>query len=120
MVFSLRSRAAGDGHGDDQGDARMADRGGQPEPPRRPRAEQQVRDAAAARTRPRDAGEPVTRSTSRPTAVDCTKVPLAETIWPAKYQRKGRDRRARKTLSRMAGRTRHMAAAEFSLTRTEM
>ena len=35
-------------------------------------------------------------------AVCCKKVPLAETTWPAKYRRKGWDRRARKEFRRVA------------------
>jgi hypothetical protein len=49
----------------------------------------------AASTRPSSAAEPVSRRTSQPIAVCCTKVPLAEATWPAKYSRNGRERSAR-------------------------
>jgi hypothetical protein len=50
----------------------------------------------AARTRPSEAAEPVSCSTSQPIAVCCKNVPLAETTCPAKNLRKGVDSRARK------------------------
>lgn len=49
----------------------------------------------AASTRPSAVADPVSCSTSQPSAVACRKVPLAEATWPRKYSRYGRDPNAR-------------------------
>jgi hypothetical protein len=97
--MSLRSgRFPGHAHGDQGGHEQLAQIDpAATAPPQGPESRERI--PPAARTRPRSPpGDPVRSRTSRPMAVCCRKLRLAETTWPPKYRRKSRDRRARNEL----------------------